>query len=136
MDNKKWYKKFATIFWWIITILPLVVALIQFGGYHMTFNSGISTAQELANYHDMTSGNFYQILNGTLTNFDNITMLGLKQTFSGLFNILGVSSYNELGILFGYMLSVQMYHLLFDMLVFFIHLIHNYTDEERWFKCF
>ena len=136
MDNKKWYKKFATIFWWVITILPLIVALIQFGGYHMTFNSGISTAQELANYHDLASGNFYQILNGTLTNFDNITMLGLKQTFSGLFNVLGVSNYNDLGILFGYMLSIQMYHLLFDMLVFFIHLIHSYTDEERWFKCF
>ena len=136
MDNKKWYKKFATIFWWVITILPVIVALIQFCGYHLTFNSGINQAQELAGYHDLLSGNFMTILNTNLNNFDNFTMSGLKTTFSGLFNILGVGNYTDLGILFGYMLSVQVYHLLFDLLVFFIHLLHNYMDEERWFKCF
>ena len=134
MDNKKWYKKIATIFWWIMTILPVIIALIQFAGYHMTFNSGINQAQELADYHDLNSGNFYNILIATLGNFDNLTMNGIKTTFSGLFNLLSVSNYNDLGILFGYMLSIQMYHLLFDVLVFFIHMIHSYTDTERWFK--
>ena len=46
MDNKKWYKKFATIFWWAFTIMPLLVALIYFIGYHLTFTSRSNTTIE------------------------------------------------------------------------------------------
>lgn len=129
MDNKKWYKKFATIFWWSFTILPLVITIIYFIGYHLTFNSGIDTAQELANYHNNSYGSFMVYFSDILTQFDNFTMVGLKNAFNGLFDILGVSSYSVLGVFFAYMLSVQVYHLLFDMLVFFIHLIHNFMDK-------
>ena len=129
MDNKKWYKKFATIFWWAFTIMPLLVALIYFIGYHLTFNSGIATASELNSYHSMNGSSFYDYLLLVLNQFDLFTMSSLKNTFTGLFDILGITNYESMGILFGYMLSIQMYHLLFDMLVFFIHLIHNFMDS-------
>lgn len=128
MDNKKWYKKFATIFWWAFTILPLLVALIYFTGYHLTFNSGIATAQNLADYHSLSNGNFFDYLLIVLNDFENITISSLSDMFKGMFNILGVSDNVSIGIFFGYMLSVQVYHLLFDCIVFFIHLIHQFMD--------
>lgn len=131
MDNVKWYKKFSTIFWWSFTILPLIVALIYFIGYHLTFNSGISDATELASYHSNSVGNFFGILQNTLNDFDLFTMSALKTTFSGMFDILGVTNYSVIGILFGYMLSVQIYHLMFDFLVFFINMIHDFLDINK-----
>lgn len=133
MDNKKWYKKIATIFWWVLTILPVLVALIYFIGYHLTFNSGINQATELAEYQTMVNGNFGTYLTNLLQNeFNILSINSLNTMFSNLFNIIGVSDNTTLGILFGYMLSIQLYHLLFDCLVFFIHLIHSFTDTERW----
>ena len=132
MDNKKWYKKIATIFWWILTALPIIVALIYFIGYHLTFNSGITTASELADYHINSYGTFEQALTTSLNYFGHITISYLEDMFSNLFDILNVSYNTLIGTLFGFMLSVQLYHLLFDCLVFFIHLIHSYTDCERW----
>ena len=135
MDNKKWYKKFATIFWWSFTILPLLVALIYFIGYHLTFNSGIATATELVSYHSNSVGQFFGILENTLNDFDLFTITVLKNTFTGMFNILGVTNYNLLGVFFGYMLSVALYHLMFDFLIFFINMIHSFLDinKERLF---
>ena len=51
-----------------------------------------------------------------------------------MFNLLGITNYNTLGVVFGYMLSIQLYHLIFDLLVFFIHLLHEYVEPERWCK--
>ena len=133
MDNKKWYKKIATIFWWVLTILPILVALIYFIGYHLTFNSGINQASELAEYQTMIDGNFGTYLTNLLQNeFNILSINSLNTMFSNLFNIIGVSDNTTLGILFGYMLSIQLYHLLFDCLVFFIHLLHSFTDTEKW----
>ena len=135
MDNKKWYKKIATIFWWVLTILPVLIALIYFIGYHLTFNSGITEATELASYQSNSIGNYYTYLSNILQNdFNKFTIPSLANTFANLFNLLGITGRGPLGILFGYMLSIQLYHLLFDCLVFFIHLLHSFTDTERWCK--
>ena len=132
MDNKKWYKKIATIFWWTLTFLPLLIALIYFIGYHLTFNSGIATATELASYHENIIGTFETAFINSNTFFSTLTISYLETMFTNLFDILGVTENQIMGAFFGYMLSVQMYHLLFDCLVFFIHLLHSYTDCERW----
>lgn len=126
-------KNTDTIFWWVLTILPVLIALIYFIGYHLTFNSGINTAQELAEYQTMVDGNFGSYLTSLLQNeFNILSINSLNTMFSNLFNIIGVNDNTTLGILFGYMLSIQLYHLLFDCLVFFIHLLHSFTDTERW----
>lgn len=129
MDNRKMYKKIATLFWWILTALPLIVALLYFIGYHFAFNNGMATAVELASYHDDGFGNFYNFLDVNEGIVYDFGMSNLTDMFQNLFRILGVADYVILGSLFGYMLSIQVYHLLFDCLVFFIHLIHNFMDK-------
>ena len=46
MDNKSYYKRLSTFFWWVVAVLPLLVALIQllfqyFGANNQTYNSFI-----------------------------------------------------------------------------------------------
>lgn len=131
MDNKKWYKRFSTLFWWSFAILPLIVALIQFIGYHLTFNSGISTATDLSAYHDMANGQFAYILNNILTSFDFLTINFFKSSFSDLFNYLSITSYNYLSILISYMLSVSIYHLIFDVLVWLPNFFHRILEKSK-----
>lgn len=131
MDNKKWYKRFGTLFWWLFTIMPLLVALIQFIGYHLTFNSGIASATELANYHDLSSGNYFAILSDTLDNFDLINISFFKSTFSNLFNVMGVTNYTTLGILLSFMVSVSIYHLAFDLFTWLPCFFHKLLDKAN-----
>ena len=84
MDNKKWYKRFGTLFWWFFTILPLIIALFYFIGYHLTFNSGISSASDLANYHANTLGMFEYGLGNALDFLNNISLPFLNDTFIDL----------------------------------------------------
>lgn len=129
MDSKKWYKRFGTLFWWFFTIMPLLVALIQFIGYHLTFNSGIASATELASYHNMSSGSFYDILTNTLNNFDFLSISFFDNTFISLFNIIGISNYNSLGILLSFMVSVSIYHLIFDLFTWLPCFFHKLLDK-------
>lgn len=131
MDNKKWYKRFGTLFWWLFTIMPLLVALIQFIGYHLTFNSGIASATDLASYHDLSSGNYFSILSDTLDNFDLINISFFKTTFSNLFNVMGVTNYNSLGILLSFMVSVSIYHLAFDLFTWLPCFFHKLLDKSN-----
>ena len=131
MDNKKWYKRFGTIFWWLLTILPILVALIQFIGYHLIFNSGISVASDLANYHDLASGNYFDILSNTLADFDLISIDLFDNTFSDLFNIIGIDNYITLGYLLSFMVSVQIYHLIFDLFAWLPMFFHKLLEKSN-----
>lgn len=130
MDNKKWYKKFGTIFWWVLTILPILVALIYFIGYHLTFNSGITSASELASYHSMTSGDFWQILMNQDTWTYGFSIDYLCDTFVDLFQLSGVEQYESLGYLFGFMVSVQVYHLAFDLFAWLPKFFHKLLEKS------
>lgn len=130
MDNKKWYKRFGTLFWWVFTILPLLVALIQFTGYHLTFNSGITSGSDLSAYHSLASGGYYNILTNTLNDFDFLNMSLFKLTFTSLFDICGVSNYTTLGILLSFMVSVQVYHLAFDIFSWLPRFFHKLLEKS------
>lgn len=130
MDNKKWYKRFGTLFWWLFTILPLLIALIQFVGFHLTFNSGISSGTDLALYHDNSSGDFYNILQTYLNHFSNLSIPVIDSAFSDFFDIFNVSNYLVLGSLFGFMASVQLYHLIYDIVVWLFLKLHCLLERS------
>lgn len=123
MDNKKWYKRFGTIFWWVFAILPLLIALIYFIGYHLTFNSGINSALELSNYHTMVSGDYLTYLDSICVGFESWTPTLLINAFSGLFGAFNVVS-NTLNIICAWFLFSQIIHLLIDIVVFVFHKMH------------
>jgi hypothetical protein len=131
MDSKRFYKKISTLIWWVLAVLPLIIALIQFAGYHLTFNSGIASASDLSDYHNMTNGQFYTILESVLTHFDFLTISFFKTSFSDLFNYLGIQSYSYLSILISYMLSVSIYHLIFDLFNWLPNFFHRILEKSK-----
>lgn len=132
MDNRKWYNRFASIFWWCLTILPLIIALIYFIGFHLTFNSGMTSAIELSNYHQEFNGNFLNYLEDVLMEnimFGDWCLPFVNTMFFDLFNSLGVVDFDYLGVLFGWMVSVQFYHLLFDFIVWLPQWFHRIMEK-------
>ena len=143
MDNKRWYSRFGTVFWWSLAILPLIVALIQFIGFHLTFNSGITNANELVTYHSNQNGNFNMILYSYFGNgiYEDSFLLFGDYTFPPIYNMYfslfdGVFEFGDSLIIVGllsYMTSVAFYHVIFDFSVWIFNWIHSFF--ERW-GCF
>ena len=145
MDNKRWYSRYGTIFWWTLAILPLIVALSQFIGFHLTFNSGITSANELVTYHSNNNGNFTWILysyfndgiygNDSALLFNNFIFPPIDNMYFSLFD--GVFSYEDPTIVVGllsYMTSVAFYHVVFDFSVWIFNWIHSFFDRWGCFK--
>lgn len=132
MDNKKWGKRFSTIFWWSLAILPFVIPLIQFIGYHLTFNSGITSASDLASYHDNSIGQFDYFLLKFNNNWKNFSISYIRDMFSALFSQFGFSD-NVATILYGsfsWMCTVFFFHVVFDVSVWLFRILHSWL--ERW----
>lgn len=89
------------------------------------------TGTDITTYLEITiyKNTFYSNI---ITIFNNISISYLTTMFTNLANIIGVSDSQFIGVILGYMLSIAMYHLLYDLLVFFIELLHSFTDNERW----
>lgn len=135
MDNKRWYSRFGTIFWWCLAILPLIVALIQFIGFHLTFNSGITSATDLADYHDNSLGIFHNIFSFYIEDFfSSLVFPPIGLMFKNLFELFDINGSYYLWNLFGWMTSVAFYHVLFDFSVWIFNWIHALFDRWGCFK--
>lgn len=135
MDNKRWGKRFSTIFWWSLAILPLIIVLIYFVGYHLTFNSGITSQNELALYHNNQYGSFAYIFEKVLFgdepfSFYEMQLPYINTMYYNLFNLLEIDYTSCLASLFGWMTSVFFYHVIFDVAVWIFRFCHNLM--ERW----
>lgn len=135
MDNKKWYSRFGTIFWWVLTVLPLIVTLVHFIGYHFAFNSGISSATDLMVYQNGLEGDFFYLLSnycigGDFT-FYEIQLPFINTMYVSLFGLLDIDSIGlpTLASLLGWMTSVAFYHLLFDFIVWLPRWMHNILEK-------
>lgn len=131
MDNKKWYKRFGTVFWWILTILPLIVALIYFIGYHLTFNSGITSANELVSYHSNLAGNFYNELQNVALSFNDFSISYLTDSFDSLLDSIGLNETTTFSILLSYMFTVQIFHLIFDLFAWLPCFFHKMLEKSN-----
>ena len=129
MDNKKWYKRFGTIFWWIFAVLPLLIALIYFIGYHLTFNSGIATASELASYHSNASGNYLTYLSSVCVDMQSWCPTILVTGFNGLFDAFDIAS-TTLSFICAWFVFSNIIHLLIDICVYIFHKMHNIIERE------
>lgn len=131
MDNKKWYKRFMTIFWCSLTILPFLLflsAMLMAVG-NLTLNHQTLSSSEILLYiEDIISSNAVFDICFEITG--NMALPGLTNMFKGLFNNLGLAWYVSLGCAFGYMVSIQLYHVLFDFIVWLPHMCHEIL--EKW----
>lgn len=134
MDNKAWYKRISTCFWFLLAMLPFIVALIQFIGYHLTFNSGITSASDLITYHSDVSGSFDNILLIFVNNWKNFCFPFMFDLFNNLFSYMNLSG-NALVIMsgcFSWFACVYFIELFVDFIVWLPRFFHGLL--ERGFK--
>lgn len=131
LDNKRWYKRISTCFWFLLASLPFIVALIQFIGYHLTFNSGISSASDLASYHSNVVGSFDSILLNLVTNWKNFAFPFMFNLFNDLFSYMGLTD-NVLMILsgcFSWFVCVYFIELLVDFIIWLPRWFHSLLEK-------
>lgn len=132
MDNKKWYKRISTCFWFFLAILPFIVTLIQFIGFHLTFNSGISSGSDLADYHSIITGSYPNILSSFISYWNSFNISFIYNAFYSVFVQLGYTG-NALVIIsgcFAWFTTVYFIEIIVDFVVWLPKLIHSFM--ERW----
>lgn len=130
MDNKKWYKKYATIFWFSLAIMPFIVALIEFIGGFLIHWTEITQYSDIKSYI-MNNNDFYSIICGQATNFSNFTPSTIYHAYEDLFNIWGViGGPRYLAYLFGWFTFTYLIHVVVDILIWLPKLFHSWLD--RW----
>ena len=60
--KRKWYKNIDVLFWFLVMALVFLIPLIHFIGYHLAFNSGISTATDLSTYQNNVDSSYFYYL--------------------------------------------------------------------------
>lgn len=129
MDNRNWYKKFGTIFWWVLTILPLIVAIIYFVGYHLTFNSGINSSSDLTQYHESFnsfasyfSNNYVIKLSAFIPSF---ILTPIDNLFVTIFDTTSNVSILTISCIFAWAVWVQLIHLFYDVVIWIPNFCHK-----------
>lgn len=130
-DSKKVGKKFSTIFWWLLTIAPFITLIFAFVGavINIGFSNG-SAHLDASDYLSYINGTFndYELYNWCFNMWDNFSIPNLRNAFENLFDILGISENSLIAYAFGFMVSVQVYHLIFDIICWLPKQAHNLMD--------
>lgn len=132
VDNRKWYKRISTLFWWVLTFLPLVFMLISFIG--MSINNHITSSIDYENiwtyyFDNLSSDTLWQ----PIVFFGRISISFLVDMWKALFDFIGlndISMVDTISLLLGYMLSIQFYHLMFDITAWLFIKLHSLIERS------
>lgn len=127
MDNKKWYKRSATLFWLCLSSLPLIVALIQFIGFNLIHTNSLSYS-DLENWY--ARNDFFNIFNRVCFDFSNFTPSILRTSFTEIFQNFDSEIYIALGDFFGWFTWVFFIHIIVDIVIWLPKMFHSWID--RW----
>lgn len=131
MESKK-MKQISAFVWWGIAVVPLLLALIYFCGYHLAFNNGITSASDLTSYHSNGINAFNDFLSGTSDTLAKFTPPMIKTPLNNVFTTLFGSSSTAVTIssnLFAWAVWVQLVHILFDFVCFIPKWIHCIMEK-------
>lgn len=140
MDNKKWSKKFSTIFWWVLAFLPLFTALISMLGYNFARLNGITSIQEISDYYGDNGFNQFnyfldlQFNQGQLGTFSNFIPSFLSDFYEDLFSIIinDADKYFETWWqLFAWATWIFILHVIFDIIVWLPCFLHDLIDRFK-----
>ena len=134
MENKRLSNKLNSIFWFLLTAMPLWALLLGFiGVIKLSSNNTILqqwTYDEI--YHIIQSEEWFN--ENAIANFMNaVSISSIQNTFSSLFNVIGINVQYQWTIFFvdcfAYMLTIQLIHLIYDVLKFIIEWCHNLIEK-------
>lgn len=131
MDNKKWYKRISTCFWFMLATAPVWLTFIGSLFSFFAHTDSLTGLNDLINYYKQ-----YYLLNYFNSNisqfFQNLIPTFIKEPFTDLFTTLGISSGSStiLTIMFSWFIWTYFIELIVDFVAFFPRLIHSFM--ERW----
>lgn len=128
MDNKKWYKRLSTCFWFFLATMPIMISLIQMIVQTFVHLDSINNISDVQNY--INGVNFYNQLKNFIFNMDSLLPNFIKTPFEDLFNTMGVVGYQALGFICAWFVWAYVIELLVDFVVWLPKLIHSFI--ERW----
>lgn len=127
MDNKRVYKKYATLFWLVMCSLPLIVSLVQFIGFNFIHTDSLSYS-DLQNWY--ANNNFFSIFQRNCFDFAQYTPSVLKNAFIDIFQSFDNEIYISIGEFFAWFSWVFFIHIIVDIVVWLPKIFHSWL--ERW----
>lgn len=115
MDNKSYYKRLSTFFWWVVAVLPLLVALIQllfqyFGANNQTYDSFIYYLEQFQN------------------GFENALPSWLSDMYNNLYVTMGIQN-NVFAFVISWFVYAYILELLVDIILWLPIFIHKLIDK-------
>lgn len=127
MDNKKWYKKISTCFWFFLATMPIIIPLIMTICRSLIHTDGLDF-NEITSYINLTS--YYANLDEFINNMGLLLPTSISSVFSDVFQSFEVGGYQALGFICGWFVWAYIIELLVDIIVWLPRLFHKWLD--RW----
>lgn len=129
MDSKRTYKKLSTWFWWILTALPVIILIGYIIAFIVNLNTQNSTSLTgLKVYEYWIDLDIYNLLDTSLfTDLKSLIPNVLNNAMTTILNDIGVNS-PYLAIILSWGISMQFYHVIFDIMVWLPHKCHELME--------
>lgn len=128
-DNKKYGKRFSTIFWWCLTIAPIIYAVGVFVAsiINIGFSNGSAhmTSTAFSGYFDYIG----EYIGNLTTPFENLIWGDLNSTISEVFTSIFNVNNGFLNMCFTWALQVQLLHILFDVMCYVPKFAHYLLEK-------
>lgn len=121
MESKQLTRKLNSVFWWILTALPLLLIIGYIIASIVNLNTQNGTALNSSNMFDYWAElDIYNMLDsGLFTMLNYLIPSVLSDSIRNIFSVLEVDS-DYLSIILSWGIAIQMYHLIFDVLLFVV----------------
>lgn len=120
MDNKKWYKRASTLFWFLLASAPILLSFIGYIGQFLG-KVLVDSSVQVSDYY--VTFDIYLVEMKTL--FITFTPQWLKDMFTNLFNLID----NTMALDFAYCMAWFSWVYMLELMVDFIIWL------PRWFHC-
>ena len=127
MDNKKWYKRITTCFWFLLASMPIWLTAIQCIFIYFIHTDSLSLT-DIQSY--LSSIDYGATLTNNSNLFVNYTPTFLTDMWENIFDSIDGITDNVFALCFAWFTWVYLIHILLDVAIWLPKLFHSWLD--RW----
>lgn len=127
MDNKKWYKRITTCFWFLLASMPIWLTAIQCILIYLIHTDSLSLT-DIQSFISSIDYSNYLTNNSNL--FISYTPTFITNMWTSVFNSIGGITDNAFALCFSWFTWVYLIHVLLDVAIWLPKMFHSWLD--RW----
>lgn len=127
MDNKKWYKRIATCFWFLLASMPIWFTALQCILIYLLHTDSLSFT-DIQSFISCIDYSTTLTTNSTI--FSNYTPTFIIDMWTDLFTTIGGITDNAFALCFAWFTWVYFIHILLDVAIWLPKMFHSWLD--RW----